>query len=360
MTYARATTLDPNPSGDTTKGAIVDKLDVDLSNIFTHLNTHEAKASDTHGRTGALVDTSSAQTITGKTISACTLTGATTCSGATLTGGNTVNQTILTPTFTGSVTCSGATLTGGNTVNQTITTPTIVTPTLTGAVTCADAILTGGNTVNQTITTPVITGGTIQNTVATSMSIYTPTITGGSSTNMTITTPTITGDVACSHLTPILGSDADGDLWYRASGIVARLAKGAADTKLFMNAGATAPEWAIGAKVGTLTRAMDAASGDVAYTTVGFKPSAIIFLGCTAISICVGVDDGTDKRVVYALAASTVYGNSNAGSCVGLEDINKYQRGYIKTFDSDGFTITWLKGSTPASASFEVYYLALR
>lgn len=41
-----------------------------------------------------------------------------------------------------------------------------------------------------------------------------------------------------------LGSDADGDLYYRASGVLTRLGKGTAAQVLTMNSGATAPEWA--------------------------------------------------------------------------------------------------------------------
>ena len=40
-----------------------------------------------------------------------------------------------------------------------------------------------------------------------------------------------------------LGSDADGDIYYRASGALARLAKGTAKQTIVMNAGATAPEY---------------------------------------------------------------------------------------------------------------------
>jgi ribosomal protein L12E/L44/L45/RPP1/RPP2 len=43
-----------------------------------------------------------------------------------------------------------------------------------------------------------------------------------------------------------LGSDADGDIYYRASGALARLAKGTTAQVLTMNSGATAPEWAAG------------------------------------------------------------------------------------------------------------------
>jgi hypothetical protein len=44
--------------------------------------------------------------------------------------------------------------------------------------------------------------------------------------------------------TMTLGSDADGDTYYRTSNILTRLGKGAAAEVLTMNAGATAPEWA--------------------------------------------------------------------------------------------------------------------
>ena len=44
-----------------------------------------------------------------------------------------------------------------------------------------------------------------------------------------------------------LGSDADGDTYYRASNVLTRLAKGTAAQVLTMNGGATAPEWAAAA-----------------------------------------------------------------------------------------------------------------
>lgn len=44
-------------------------------------------------------------------------------------------------------------------------------------------------------------------------------------------------------VTMSLGSDADGDVYYRSSNKLTRLAKGAASQVLAMNSGATAPEW---------------------------------------------------------------------------------------------------------------------
>jgi hypothetical protein len=46
-----------------------------------------------------------------------------------------------------------------------------------------------------------------------------------------------------TEATMTLGSDADGDVYYRASNKLARLAKGTAGQLLKMNTGATAPEW---------------------------------------------------------------------------------------------------------------------
>lgn len=69
------------------------------------------------------------------------------------------------------------------------------------------------------------------------------------------TSPTLT--------TPVInvGSDADGDTYYRASGLFSRLAKGTAYQHLGMNSGATAPEWQASVN-STLT-----AQGDIPYAS---------------------------------------------------------------------------------------------
>lgn len=76
-----------------------------------------------------------------------------------------------------------------------------------------------------------------------------------------------------------IGSDADGDMYYRASGVLARLAKGTAGQVIRMNSGATAPEWATTTLVdltlgtdhtwtgfsATMTYGEDAVFGDALY-----------------------------------------------------------------------------------------------
>lgn len=59
----------------------------------------------------------------------------------------------------------------------------------------------------------------------------------------TVTTGTLSVGAALAAVTMSLGSDVDGDMYYRASNVLARLAKGAAGNVLAMNSGATAPEW---------------------------------------------------------------------------------------------------------------------
>ena len=74
-------------------------------------------------------------------------------------------------------------------------------------------------------------------------SVAVPTISSANQlTNKTLTSSTnVLGGV-----TMTLGSDADGDIYYRASGVLTRLPKGTASQVLTMNGGATAPEWATG------------------------------------------------------------------------------------------------------------------
>jgi microcystin-dependent protein len=117
----------------------------------------------------------------------------------------------------------------------------------------------------------------------------------------------------------------------------------------------------IAPKIGTLTRVQNSANADVAYTGVGFKPSAVIFIAGvdTVPGISVGVDNGTNH---YAGITAT---NSNfrpiGGYSIDREDYSSWsESGKILTMDSDGFTIRWEKGGTPPSATITVYYLAFR
>lgn len=101
-------------------------------------------------------------------------------------------------------------------------------------------------------------------------------------------------------------------------------------------------------KVITATRDMTAASGDVAYTGVGFTPSAIFVVGSIngTFTFTTGFVDSSKQG-----ANIDYYGNNQADN--GTEFLKAYtsastvQSAIVKSFDSDGFTLTWTKTSTP-------------
>lgn len=155
-----------------------------------------------------------------------------------------------------------------------------------------------------------------------------------------------------------IGSDADGDMYYRASSVLARLAKGVANLSLFMNAGATAPEWASGIKYGTFTRVLSVGSGDVSYTGVGFKPSAIILIGIH-LTVSISIGFGTVDGNIYMKYIDSEGSTGSTNYIVNLGSFSHMNYASLKSFDSDGFTLTWTKTGSP-TGTVPVGYLAFR
>ena len=150
---------------------------------------------------------------------------------------------------------------------------------------------------------------------------------------------------------------AQGDIIYGgASGLETKLIKGLANTHLLINSGATAPEWVVPYKIGSLTRDTSLISGDVAYTGVGFKPSVIIFIIAGNYFGGVGYDDATTH---YNVSYSTAWDTAASYSIrIGVSG-SAYQIAIIKSMDADGFTLTWTKTGGPTGTQ-TIRYLALR
>ena len=192
-------------------------------------------------------------------------------------------------------------------------------------------------------------------------------MTPGTSTAQLAEPPSIGGTTPAAgsftSLKVALGSDADGDIYYRASSTLARLAKGSANMKLFMNAAASAPEWESGFKVGSFQRNSATATGTENITTAGFKPSAVIFLtwiSGTDIAASIGVDDGSTALGLYVYTASPTLWNGTTKSIVYADDAaSKVYTGEVSAWLSNGFTVSWIKTGLPTGV-LNVYYLAFR
>ena len=116
----------------------------------------------------------------------------------------------------------------------------------------------------------------------------------------------------------------------------------------------------LSSKVITATRDMTAASGDVAYTGVGFTPSSILAhytiegstYGGTGFSDSSRTSSNlrADGSAVLAINADFVCSSSAAGG---------FQEAVIKSFDANGFTLAWTKTSSP-TGTLKLSFLCFR
>ena len=167
-----------------------------------------------------------------------------------------------------------------------------------------------------------------------------------------VTTPTTMADDALWN--------AAGDIPYAsADNVGAVLPIGSTGAILRVVAGL--PAWvAPRIKIGTFTRAQDGSDASVGITGVGFTPKIVILFGGVSgvESRFIGVDDGTNHYVdVVATTAAHLIDTSY--SMKTLDNGSWDEKGNISSMDSDGFTISWVKGGSPPSATIRVFYVAL-
>lgn len=112
--------------------------------------------------------------------------------------------------------------------------------------------------------------------------------------------------------------------------------------------------------VGTFTRDMTAATGTVAYTGVGFTPSMIIFFGSIGGTVFSswGAVQGSNKFSMYrddGTADETI--SANYGIII-FTSTGVLQTAEISTYDSDGFTLSWVKTGSP-TGTLTVGFIAI-
>jgi len=110
------------------------------------------------------------------------------------------------------------------------------------------------------------------------------------------------------------------------------------------------PTTRLASKFISFSRDGTASTGDVSYTGVGFKPTSIGFFSCvqgTSYWSHGFVDSAKSGYCIFGNGAGNAYQTS---SPISYSNQSSWaQLGAVKSFDTDGFTLTWTKvGSVPA------------
>ena len=143
------------------------------------------------------------------------------------------------------------------------------------------------------------------------------------------------------EVAPTLGSDADGDVYYRASSVLTRLAKGTAGQLLKMNSGATAPEWDSSVPTGDIVGTTDTQT--ITNKNIVQKVTAYTPAGAATATLDVSV--GSIHAITMPAGNITIaVSNEAAGKCFMVEIIQDGTGSRTVTWFS---TIKWAGGSAP-------------
>ncbi|GAJ02838.1 unnamed protein product [marine sediment metagenome] len=105
-------------------------------------------------------------------------------------------------------------------------------------------------------------------------------------------------------------------------------------------------------KVKLETRDMTAASGDVSYTGYGGQPTGLIILARVGTPFSIGSSEPALAEHCFALMAKPAITPSSQVSIIYLYTVDiKHQAAIVKTYDVDGFTLTWTKTSDPTGTA---------
>lgn len=157
-----------------------------------------------------------------------------------------------------------------------------------------------------------------------------------------------------------------GDLLHAsAANVLAALAIGTANHKLFVNAAGDLPEWATGIKIGSFTRDIALASGNQVIGGIGFLGSHIFCIGAESSSnrSSWGFSNGASNYVIstpnFHVAPTT--GLFHTGTTIAIlfqVDNGNYANGTI-TFQAGQFTIAWVKTGNPVG-TVTMHYIVFR
>jgi microcystin-dependent protein len=151
----------------------------------------------------------------------------------------------------------------------------------------------------------------------------------------------------------------------QSSGVVATVVDNLTSTStinaLSANQGKVLASGTLKSKIITATRDASGATGSVAYTGVGFRPSAVECMMCVdgtlyqSKGVC---DSSLTNRCHFQSAANTYYEVVNI-VCYSNQ-ASWAQRGSITAFGDDGFTIGWIKDGTPTAGTLKLVFICYR
>jgi hypothetical protein len=111
-------------------------------------------------------------------------------------------------------------------------------------------------------------------------------------------------------------------------------------------------------KVITLTRSFATASGDISYTGVGFRPIALIAFGSQAngspVTFLGIVDSALECQNLNTATTHDVTARFLVLGSGGHD-----QTAIVKSYDADGFTLTWTKTGFPGGPDASIAVLCL-
>ncbi|GAH96483.1 unnamed protein product [marine sediment metagenome] len=93
------------------------------------------------------------------------------------------------------------------------------------------------------------------------------------------------------------------------------------------------------------TRAMSAASGDVSYTGYGFQPTGLIIMARVPGQAYASI--GASEPALGEQCLRTRGGIIEHEAAIVHLGETPFQQAVVKTYDADGFTLTWTKSGTP-------------
>jgi hypothetical protein len=115
-------------------------------------------------------------------------------------------------------------------------------------------------------------------------------------------------------------------------------------------------------KVKAETRDMTAANGDVSYTGYGFTPTGLIIIavGYAGGPSSIGASNPAKASMSMAMITTTTI-NTNT-NIVNMETsfATTGQVAFVKTYDADGFTLTWTKEGSPGAGTANLIVIAFK